>query len=117
MRAQYSSQDSRNYRVIAALVGGPTIPNLLRCDAAVTMDPEIDAPVLVIPFKYNAGDFEGQDAEASWSAIQSYLPELADSDCSFGCTRILDLLVVKVYRASAFSSHPSYVPAFALSAN
>jgi hypothetical protein len=91
----YSSERSRDYRVVAVLVAGQEMPTRDRCEVAVAMDPEIDSAVAVFPV---GGLMDGE--ECNHTRVRAILsltaPEYAPPEFTLRCTRILDLVLVKV---------------------
>ena len=96
MHELYSSGLHRNQKVITVFVGGTIVPSQRQCCTAVTMDPEVDAPVLVIPF--GGLPFEGaeDDNAAALMLISQNTPQYVETGFYYRCTRVLGLLLVKV---------------------
>ena len=107
MQVLYSSERTRTYRVVAVFVGGREIPDRSRCETVLAMDPEVETPVPVIPF----GGVESMavgDASSTIQVFAAAAPEYLGDGFSYRCTRILDLLLVKVLvrRPSESDLHP-----------
>ncbi len=91
----YSSDRPRSTRVVAVLLGGWGIPTRSRCETVLAMDPEVDSPVAVLPF----GALEvGATYDRSWATemIAKMAPEYSGPAFTYRCTRIQELLLVKV---------------------
>ena len=96
MHELYSSGLHRNQKVITVFVGGASMPSHRQCYAALTMDPEVEAPVLVVPF--GGLPFEGapDDDAAAMMVISQNTPQYVETGFYYRCTRVLGLLLVKV---------------------
>ena len=96
MHELYSSGLHRNQKVITVFVGGTSIPSERQCCAALTMDPEIEAPVLVIPFGGLPFEDDEDDNTVGMMMISHNTPNYLGTGFYYRCTRVLGLLLVKV---------------------
>ncbi len=91
----YLRERARDYRVVAVLVAGRETPDRARCDTVLAMDPEIDSAVAVFPFG-GLSDRETFDVALASNILTTIAPEYSRREFTLRCTRILDLVLVKV---------------------
>jgi hypothetical protein len=96
MLVMYSRRTARNRNVVVVSVGGNGVPCSGLCDTVLTMDPEIEFPVLAIPFGGVVSAGVQYDDSTARSIISQTTPEYAGGGFYYRCTRILDVLLVKV---------------------
>ncbi len=91
----YSREKERDSRVVAVVVAGREVPSRGRCDTVLAMDPEIDSPVAVFSF---GGLKPGDACDRAWARdiLSMMAPEYSRPEFTFRCTRVLDLVLVKV---------------------
>jgi hypothetical protein len=96
MQTYYLYGQRRNSKVICVFVGGEVIPSHSDCCTVLAMDPEIEPPVLVIPF----GGLEDRGADRddffAREMIMLATPNYVDDRFCYRCTRIRDKLLIKV---------------------
>jgi len=102
MQELYSSGLHKNQKVVTVFIGAKDIPSDRQCGDALMMDPEIQAPVLVIPF--GGLTFEGaeDDDVVAELMISRDTPDFMETDFSYRCTRVRDLLLIKVLVPRSF---------------
>jgi len=96
MDVLYSSGQHQDQKVVTVFVGASQVPSPAECCTVLAMDPEIQTPVLVIPFgglPLSGGD---DDESVARLMIQENTPGFMDAPLSYRCTRILNILLIKI---------------------
>jgi hypothetical protein len=96
MLGSYSDGSHRDKKVITVFVGGCDLPDRDQCDTLLTMDPEIEPPVLVIPFGgVKSQGVQDENFVARWM-IANMAPKYFDDSFYYKCMWISDFLLIKV---------------------
>ena len=96
MLIQYSSGKLRDTKVISVFIGGRHIPSQYQCQIILAMDPEIESPVLVVPFGGLPFDNVADDESVARTMISQNTPNFMKAGFQYRCTRIRGLLLIKV---------------------
>ena len=111
MHELYSSGLHDHRKVVTVFVGGTDIPSRKECCVALTMDPEITAPVLVIPFGGLPFDGVEDDDSVAMIMISQNTPDFIGAGFCHRCTRIRDVLLIKVMTERTGGSRARSKPA------
>jgi hypothetical protein len=93
----YSRHARRDHKVITVFVGGSEIPCRRECETVMAMDPEIESPVVTIPFGGVASPRGQNDDLTARMMISQGAPECTGPSFRYRSTRILNYLVIKVF--------------------
>ena len=96
MDVLYSSGQHQDQKVVTVFVGASQVPSPAECCTVLAMDPEIQTPVLVIPFGGLPLSGVDDDESVARLMIQENTPGFMDAPLSYRCTRILNMLLIKI---------------------
>jgi hypothetical protein len=92
----YANRSNGGQKVVTVFVGGSETPCRRQCETVLAMDPEIEPPVVVIPFGGLRPDRAEDDDSVAQRMIWQTTPGYARGGFSYRCTRITGMLLVKV---------------------
>ena len=92
----YSHQRQKKWRVAMAFIGGEIMPTYLQCCAILTMDPDIDTTIMVVPFTGLVDDGSEDDDSIARRIIRRASPMFAENGFPYKQNRIQGLLLIKV---------------------
>jgi hypothetical protein len=112
LQVLYSNGTRNNQKVITVFVGASDTPCRRLCETVLAMDPEIEAPVVVIPFGGLQSDWTEDDDLVARQMILRTTPGFAGDSFSFRCTRIIDVLLIKVLVARTGRDQSRVAPSY-----